>query len=136
MPKFIGIDFGLKRIGVAITDELNIIASPYDTVETNNIYIFLKELLGNENIKKLIIGNPINLDNSLNPISKEISDFTKSFASLYSDVEIIHIDERFTSKMAKRAILASGVNKKRRQDKKLVDKISATIILQTYLNQL
>lgn len=136
MPKFIGIDFGLKRIGVAITDELNIIASPYDTVETNNIYIFLKELLGNENIKKLIIGNPINLDNSLNPISKEISDFTKSFLSLYSDVEIIHIDERFTSKMAKRAILASGVNKKRRQDKKLVDKISATIILQTYLNQL
>ncbi len=136
MPKFIGIDFGLKRIGVAITDELNIIASPYDTVETNNIYIFLKELLGNENIKKLIIGNPINLDNSLNPISKEISDFTKSFSSLYSDVEIIHIDERFTSKMAKRAILASGVNKKRRQDKKLVDKISATIILQTYLNQL
>jgi|TARA_B110000240_G_C13503118_1_gene454791 putative Holliday junction resolvase len=136
VPKFIGIDFGLKRIGVAITDELNIIASPYDTVETNNIYIFLKELLGNENIKKLIIGNPINLDNSLNPISKEISDFTKSFLSLYSDVEIIHIDERFTSKMAKRAILASGVNKKRRQDKKLVDKISATIILQTYLNQL
>ena len=136
MPKFIGIDFGLKRIGVAITDELNIIASPYDTVETNNIYIFLKELLGNENIKKLIIGNPINLDNSLNPISKEISDFTKRFSSLYSDVEIIHIDERFTSKMAKRAILASGVNKKRRQDKKLVDKISATIILQTYLNQL
>lgn len=136
MPKFIGIDFGLKRIGVAITDELNIIASPYDTVETNNIYIFLKELLGNENIKKLIIGNPINLDNSLNPISKEISDFTKSFLSLYSDVEIIHIDERFTSKMAKSAILASGVNKKRRQDKKLVDKISATIILQTYLNQL
>ena len=136
MPKFIGIDFGLKRIGVAITDELNIIASPYDTVETNNIYIFLKELLGNENIKKLIIGNPINLDNSLNPISKEISDFTKNFSSLYSDVEIIHIDERFTSKMAKRAILASGVNKKRRQDKKLVDKISATIILQTYLNQL
>tara|TARA_B100000780_G_scaffold260400_1_gene212114 strand:+ start:18292 stop:18702 length:411 start_codon:yes stop_codon:yes gene_type:complete len=136
VPKFIGIDFGLKRIGVAITDELNIIASPYDTVETNNIYIFLKELLGNENIKKLIIGNPINLDNSLNPISKEISDFTKSFSSLYSDVEIIHIDERFTSKMAKRAILASGVNKKRRQDKKLVDKISATIILQTYLNQL
>lgn len=136
MPKFIGIDFGLKRIGVAITDELNIIASPYDTVETNNIYIFLKELLENENIKKLIIGNPINLDNSLNPISKEISDFTKSFLSLYSDVEIIHIDERFTSKMAKRAILASGVNKKRRQDKKLVDKISATIILQTYLNQL
>ena len=136
MPKFIGIDFGLKRIGVAITDELNIIASPYDTVETNNIYIFLKELLGNENIKKLIIGNPINLDNSLNPISKEISDFTKSFSSLYSDVEIIHIDERFTSKMAKRAILVSGVNKKRRQDKKLVDKISATIILQTYLNQL
>jgi putative Holliday junction resolvase len=136
VPKFIGIDFGLKRIGVAITDELNIIASPYDTVETNNIYIFLKELLENENIKKLIIGNPINLDNSLNPISKEISDFTKSFLSLYSDVEIIHIDERFTSKMAKRAILASGVNKKRRQDKKLVDKISATIILQTYLNQL
>jgi len=136
VPKFIGIDFGLKRIGVAITDELNIIASPYDTVETNNIYIFLKELLGNENIKKLIIGNPINLDNSLNSISKEISDFTKSFSSLYSDVEIIHIDERFTSKMAKRAILASGVNKKRRQDKKLVDKISATIILQTYLNQL
>jgi len=136
VSKFIGIDFGLKRIGVAITDELNIIASPYDTVETNNIYIFLKELLGNENIKKLIIGNPINLDNSLNPISKEISDFTKSFSSLYSDVEIIHIDERFTSKMAKRAILASGVNKKRRQDKKLVDKISATIILQTYLNQL
>ena len=136
MSKFLAIDYGKKKTGIAITDSLNIIASPLTTVETSNLNSFLKKIIDKEQIVKVIVGDPKNLDNTLTDISLEIDTFINNFKKIFQKIEVILIDERFTTKMAKQAILFSGVNKKRRQDKTLVDQVSATIILQSYLAQL
>ena len=136
MPKFLSIDYGKKRTGIAITDSQNIIASPLTTVETSNLNSFLKNITDKEDITKIIVGNPKNLDNSSTDISTDVDVFTQNLIKIFQNIQVIRIDERFTSKMAKQAILMSGVNKKRRQDKKLVDQVSAAIILQSYLSQL
>ena len=136
MSKFLAIDYGKKKTGIAITDSLNIIASPLTTVETSNLNSFLKKIIDKEQIVKVIVGDPKNLDNTLTDISLEVDTFINNLKKIFQKIEVIRIDERFTSKMAKQAILFSGVNKKRRQDKTLVDQVSATIILQSYLSQL
>ena len=136
MSKFLAIDYGKKKTGIAITDNLNIIASPLTTVETSNLNSFLKKIIDKEQIVKVIVGDPKNLDNTLTDISLEVDTFINNLKKIFQKIEVIRIDERFTSKMAKQAILFSGVNKKRRQDKTLVDQVSATIILQSYLAQL
>lgn len=136
MSKFLAIDYGKKKTGIAITDSLNIIASPLTTVETSNLNSFLKKIIDKEQIVKVIVGDPKNLDNTLTDISIEVDTFINNLKKIFQKIEVIRIDERFTSKMAKQAILFSGVNKKRRQDKTLVDQVSATIILQSYLAQL
>ena len=136
MPKFLSIDYGKKRTGIAITDSQNIIASPLTTVETSNLNSFLKNITDKEDITKIIVGDPKNLDNSSTDISTDVDVFTHNLIKIFQNIQVIRIDERFTSKMAKQAILMSGVNKKRRQDKKLVDQVSAAIILQSYLSQL
>jgi len=136
VPKFLSIDYGKKRTGIAITDSQNIIASPLTTVETSNLNSFLKNITDKEDITKIIVGDPKNLDNSSTDISTDVDVFTQNLIKIFQNIQVIRIDERFTSKMAKQAILISGVNKKRRQDKKLVDQVSAAIILQSYLSQL
>lgn len=136
MPKFLSIDYGKKRTGIAITDSQNIIASPLTTVETSNLNSFLKNITDKEDITKIIVGDPKNLDNSSTDISTDVDVFIQNLIKIFQNIQVIRIDERFTSKMAKQAILISGVNKKRRQDKKLVDQVSAAIILQSYLSQL
>ena len=136
MSKFLAIDYGKRKTGIAITDSLNIIASPLTTVETSNLNSFLKKIIDKEQIVKVIVGDPKNLDNTLTDISLEVDTFINNLKKIFQKIEVIRIDERFTSKMAKQAILFSGVNKKRRQDKTLVDQVSATIILQSYLAQL
>jgi putative Holliday junction resolvase len=136
VSKFLAIDYGKKKTGIAITDSLNIIASPLTTVETSNLNSFLKKIIDKEQIVKVIVGDPKNLDNNLTDISLEVDTFINNLKKIFQKIEVIRIDERFTSKMAKQAILFSGVNKKRRQDKTLVDQVSATIILQSYLAQL
>ena len=136
MSKFLAIDYGKKKTGIAITDSLNIIASPLTTVETSNLNSFLKKIIDKEQIVKVIVGDPKNLDNTLTDISLEVDTFINNLKKIFYKIEVIRIDERFTSKIAKQAILFSGVNKKRRQDKTLVDQLSATIILQSYLAQL
>jgi|TARA_B110000914_G_scaffold199538_1_gene190670 putative Holliday junction resolvase len=133
VSKILAIDYGSKRVGVAITDSLKIIASGLATVSTNKIYSFLEEVIDNEKISHIVIGLPKNLDNSNTDSTYEISVFINKLKQLYTDIIIDSIDERFTSSMAKKAILSSGVNKKRRRDKALVDQVSATIILQSYL---
>mgnify|MGYP002628911121 FL=1 len=133
MSKILAIDYGSKRVGVAITDSLKIIASGLATVSTNKIYSFLEEVIDKEMISHIVIGLPKNLDNSNTDSTYEINVFINKLKQLYTDIIIDSIDERFTSSMAKKAILSSGVNKKRRRDKALVDQVSATIILQSYL---
>jgi len=136
VSKILAIDYGSKRVGVAITDSLKIIATGLSTVPTNNIYYFLEDIIQKEKISHIVIGLPKNLDNSNTDSTYEISVFINKLKQLYSNIVVESIDERFTSSMAKKTILSSGVNKKRRRDKALVDQVSATIILQSYLQSL
>lgn len=136
MSKIIAIDYGSKRVGVAITDSLRMIAFGLSTVLTEEIFIFLDKLINKENISEIVVGLPKNLDNSKNEISDEVSVFINKLNQKYQSIIINSLDERFTSKMAKKTILDSGVNKKKRRNKSLVDKVSATIILQSYLQKL
>ena len=136
MSKILAIDYGSKRVGVAITDSLKIIATGLSTVSTINIYSFLEEIIQKEKISHIVIGLPKNLDNSNTDSTYEISVFINKLKQLYSNIVVDSIDERFTSSMAKKTILSSGVSKKRRRDKALVDQVSATIILQSYLQKL
>jgi putative Holliday junction resolvase len=136
VSKIIAIDYGSKRVGVAITDSLRMIAFGLSTVLTEEIFIFLDKLINKENISEIVVGLPKNLDNSKNEISDEVSVFINKLNQKYQSIIINSLDERFTSKMAKKTILDSGVNKKKRRNKSLVDKVSATIILQSYLQKL
>ena len=136
MSKIIAIDYGSKRVGVAITDSLRMIAFGLSTVLTEEIFIFLDKLINKENVSEIVVGLPKNLDNSKNEISDEVSVFINKLNQKYQSIIINSLDERFTSKMAKKTILDSGVNKKKRRNKSLVDKVSATIILQSYLKKL
>jgi len=131
--KILAIDYGLKRCGLAVTDDLQMIASPIKGVETKNIYTFLEDFLKKNKIVFFVLGEPKRLSgaetHSTGPVRKFAEKLQKKFGK-----EIKWVDERFTSAMAKQAILESGVNKKRRQDKMLVDEVSAAIILQSYLD--
>jgi putative Holliday junction resolvase len=136
VSKILAIDYGSKRVGVAITDSLKMIASGLSTVSTNEVYSFLDNIISKENISHIVVGLPKNLDNSNTDITYDVGLFINKLNQLYTSIVIDSIDERFTSSMAKKTILNSGVNKKRRANKALVDQVSATIILQSYLQKL
>ena len=133
MAKALGIDYGTKRTGIAITDELQIIASCLTTVSTKQLDNYIANLLKQHEIECFVIGDPKNLDGSKTNSSHYVEIFVRKLKDTYPNIDIHRIDERFTSKIAKKSIIKSGVNRKKRQDKSLVDKISATIILQSYL---
>ena len=134
MGKALGIDYGTKRTGIAITDSTQVIASGLTTVSTNNIYSFIADIVRKEDIEFFVVGNPINLDGTDTNISSCVNSFVCRLRRLYPTISVCQIDERFTSKIAKNSIFSSGLKKKKRQNKALVDKISATIILQNYLD--
>ncbi|MDC1456481.1 Holliday junction resolvase RuvX [Flavobacteriaceae bacterium] len=136
MSKIVALDFGMKRIGVAISDDLNIIASGLDTVSNENIISFLKNLISKNNINIIVIGKPMQKNNQPSDVEFEILKFIKKLKSNFPFIKLDRCDERFTSVIAKRVILDSGVNKTKRRNKSLVDKISATIILQSYLENI
>jgi putative Holliday junction resolvase len=135
MPKIIAIDYGLKRIGLAITDELNIIASSLDTVSNSEIIPFLKNILKKESINIFVIGKPMQKNNNPSQIENSILIFIKKIQKEFPLIQIKREDERFTSLIAKKTILSSGISKSKRKNKLLVDKVSATIILQSYLEK-
>lgn len=128
------IDYGGKRTGIAVTDEMQIIASGLTTVETKNIFTFLENYFKNENVSKIIVGEPKRMNNEASSIGPEINKFVDKLAKLYPQIEIIRIDERFTSKIAFQTMIDSGLKKKQRQNKALVDEIAATILLQDYMS--
>jgi putative Holliday junction resolvase len=134
MGKIMGIDFGLKRIGLALTDELKIIASPFRTIENKNWSVDLRSIVEKENIELFVLGLPKSLNNKDIEMSELVKGFKKELTLVFPSIPIALIDERFTSKMASQVILQSGVSKKRRQDKSVTDMISAAIILQSYLS--
>ncbi len=136
MPRIIAIDFGNKRTGLAVTDNLKMIATSLTTLPTHEVIIFLKGYLTKEEVECIVIGKPLKLDNQANEIEMNIQVFIGELKKNYPSVKIERMDERFTSKMAQQAIIDAGIKKMERRNKSLVDKVSATIILQSYLERI
>ena len=133
LTKYIGIDYGKKRTGISISDYDKIISFPLETVETINLLNFLKDLTKKEKIEKIIIGKPIKLNNNIHLIENEIVDLIKSINKSYPNITIHRVDERFTSKISKKILNQLETKKKIRTNKSIIDKISASLILESYL---
>lgn len=130
------IDYGTKRTGLAVTDPLQIIASGLTTVETPKLFSFLKDYCRKESVELFLVGEPRNLDDSDTHASGPVRQFIARLGKEFPQIPVKTIDERFSSKMATRAMIDMGLKKKQRQDKKLVDEIAATLLLQEYLQTL
>jgi putative Holliday junction resolvase len=135
MSRILAIDFGKKRIGLAVTDPLKIICTGLPTISNAEFFNFIKQYCSQESIEAFVIGESKNLDNTKSQVADDIESFAKKLQLLFPEVPIHWIDERFTSKMAKQSMIFSGMKKKKRQQKEIVDEISATIILQSYLEK-
>ena len=135
MGEIMAVDYGKKRCGIAVTDELQIIASGLQTVETVELFPFLTGYFAQNRVEAIVVGLPIDLKGNLSEIEQEISRFIEKFKLQFPEIEVYRFDERFTSKMASFFISQSGKNKKKREEKGLVDKVSATLILQNFLEQ-
>lgn len=135
MPRILAIDYGIKRTGIAVTDELQIIASGLTTVPSETALLFLKEYFSKEDVVKVLIGEPKQMNGEPSQSAAMIAAFVVRFKQTFPEMAIIRVDERFTSKMAFQSMIDSGLKKKQRQDKALIDEISATIMLQDYLTR-
>lgn len=130
------IDYGRKRVGLAVTDPLQLIATALDTVPTHQIITYLKNYLAQEKVDLFVIGDPKNLDNTPAESAPLVKSFINQLHQQFPHIPIIAYDERFTSKIAFQSMIASGKKKKYRQKKEHVDKISAVIILQSYMERI
>ena len=135
MGRILGIDFGTKRIGLAVTDPLKIFASPLITVRNHDFEKFLEDYLKTEPVEEFVIGYPVTLNNLASESVKYIDPFIKKLMRLYPGIPVNKVDERFTSGMALKTMIEGGVKKKNRRDKAMVDRISASIILQAFLDR-
>lgn len=135
MGRIMGVDYGVKRIGLAVTDPLQIFASPLITVSPVEFDNYLKDYLKTNEVDAFVIGYPVQMNNEPSASVVYVNPFIKKLKKTYPEKQIILNDERFTSQMAKQIILDGGVKKKDRQDKSITDKISASIILQSYLDK-
>ena len=133
MSRIIALDFGLKRIGIAITDESNKLAFGLETVDYKDIIRILKKKITDYNVETIVVGKPIKMNNTPSLIEPNILKFIQKIKKQFDMIKIERYDERFTSILAKKAIDNSGLKKNKKKDKRLVDKISATLILQSYL---
>ena len=133
MPRILAIDYGKKRTGIAVTDELQIIASGLTTVNTEELFAFLKDYVSKENVALILVGEPKQMNNAASESEVLIAPFVEKLEKTFPKITIKRIDERFTSKMAFQTMIDSGLKRKQRRNKALVDEISATIILQSYL---
>ena len=133
MARALAIDFGLKRCGIAISDEMKMIASGLTTVDATDLMRYLTDYFKQEEVDEIIIGLPKHKDGNLNDVEQNIQLLIKELEKKFQNKKIVRVDERLTSKMAFQTMIDSGMGKKKRRDKKLVDQVSATIILQSYL---
>jgi putative Holliday junction resolvase len=133
LARILAIDYGLKRTGLAVTDPLKIIASALTTVDSRELISFLKDYLSKEQVELIIIGEPKNLDDTDTHATPLVVRIINEIKKNFPAIPIQKVDERFTSKMASRAMIEMGLKKKKRQDKALVDQIAATIMLQEHL---
>ena len=133
MCRILAIDYGTKRVGLAVTDPNQIIATALDTVYVQNLMNYLKAYTSKETVESFVVGEPRQMDNSASEITPQIEQFIRLLKKEFPDIPVFRMDERFTSKMASQALLMSGLKKKDRQDKALVDRTSAVIILQSFM---
>ena len=133
MARILSIDYGKKRTGIAVTDPLQIIANGLATVSTSELLSYLKDYLSREQVERIIIGRPLQTNGQPSENLQRVEQFVNRWRKEMPDVPVEYVDERFTSVLAHQAMIDGGLRKKARQDKALVDKISATIILEDYL---
>lgn len=135
MKRIIGIDYGKKRVGVAVSDPLMIFASPLETVSTANIINYLKTYTSKEEVEKFVVGYPVNMDNRPSEAAQYVDGFLKQLKKAFPQIPVVLEDERFTSVLAFQSLIDSGVKKMDRRDKAAVDKVSAALILQTFMDR-
>ena len=135
MGRILSIDYGNKRVGLAVTDPLKIIATRLTTVSTNDIWVFLADYFAREEVELVLVGYPKQLNNEPSEAIRYINPFLKKFQQIYKEMPLKLMDERFSSKMAFQTMIDAGVKKKDRQNKATIDGVSATIILQSYLEE-
>lgn len=132
--RLMAFDYGTKRIGIAVTDPLQIIATALTTVHPLDIWDYLKTYLATEQVATFVVGKPLQMDGTDSESASHVLGFVRRLKKDYPQIPVVEVDERFTSKMASSAIAQSGMKKNKRQEKGLVDTVSATIILQTYMD--
>ncbi len=135
MKRLLGIDYGKKRVGVAVSDPLKIFASPLETVPTANIVNYLKNYTSENEVEMFVVGYPVNMDNKPSEAAQYVDIFLKQLKKAFPSVPVVLEDERFTSVLAFQSLIDSGVKKMDRRDKAAVDKVSAALILQTYMDR-
>ena len=135
MTRLLALDYGTKRVGIAVTDELQLIASGLCTVRRHDCMDFLIEYLSKESVSTIVMGMPKNLRNQNTDATPYVKGFAKQIRKQFPEMKVELIDERFTSKIAFQSMIDGGLKKKARQDKALVDEVSATLILQSYMEQ-
>lgn len=136
MDRIIGIDYGRKRVGVAVSDPLGIFASALDTVHSAKIIEYLKNYSGKEAVARFVVGYPVNMDNTPSEAAKDVEEFVRKLEKAFPGIPVVYEDERFTSVLAHRAMIDGGMKLKDRRDKSSVDKISAAIILQSHIDRM
>lgn len=132
--RIMAFDYGTKRIGVAVTDPLQIIATALTTVHPEDIFQYLKDYLQQEQVETFVVGKPLQMDGTDSESAQHVVGFVRKLKKEFPTINVVEVDERFTSKMASSAIAQSGMKRSKKQNKGLVDTISATIILQTYMD--
>jgi len=134
MPRILAIDYGTKRCGIAVTDNLQLIASGLTTVHSADLLNFISQYIEKEEVEAIVVGNPKQLDNTPSENAQHVTGFVRKLAKTYPKMKIDLLDERFTSSMALDAMISAGSTKKQRQNKGTIDMVSATILLQNYLD--
>ena len=135
MGRILAIDYGTKRVGIAVSDPMKIIATGLTTVHAKDVIEYLKDYFEAEEVEQVVVGDPKNLDNTPSQVAPMVTAFINALQKNFPSMPISRIDERFTSKMASQAIIDSGIKKKARRNKTLVDEVSATIILQSFMSK-
>ena len=135
MGRILAIDYGRKRVGIAVTDQLQMIAGGLTTVHSRDVIPFLKDYCSREEVDCIVVGEPFDMQNNASDASRFIDPFVKHLRKQLPGITVERLDERFTSQMAMQTMITAGLKKKARQDKALIDTISATIILQSYLER-
>lgn len=132
--RIMAFDYGTKRIGIAVTDPLQIIATALTTVHPEQVWTYLKDYLANEQVETFVVGKPLQMDGSDSESAQHVVGFVRKLKKEYPHIQVVEIDERFTSKIASSAIAQSRMRKNKKQNKGLIDTVSATLILQTYMD--